>query len=67
MKPNEKHFKFLDGLRESGECNMFGAGPYVQAEFGLAKLEARSVVHAWMRTFDGQSSIAERLAKVEVK
>ena len=29
----EKYFDFLDDLRDSGETNMFGAAPYLQAEF----------------------------------
>jgi len=42
---------FLDDLRESGETNMYGAGPYVQDEFGLDKREAREVLRYWMATF----------------
>ena len=30
-------FKYLDNLRESGVTNMFGAGIYLQEEFGLGK------------------------------
>ena len=44
-------FYYLDALRESGETNMFGAGPYVQEEFGLSKKESRAVVGDWMRTY----------------
>ena len=28
----DEHLKYLDGLRESGVTNMFGAGEYVEAE-----------------------------------
>ena len=42
--------KFLNELRESGETNMFGAGPYLMDEFGLDKREARKVLK-WMREF----------------
>lgn len=44
-------FSYLNELRESGETNMFGAGPYVQAEFGVDKKEARRLVLAWMAQF----------------
>ena len=43
--------KYLDELRESGRTNMFGAGQYLQAKFGLEKREAREVLAEWMRTF----------------
>lgn len=47
----EEMFEFLDDLRESGETNMFGAGPYVQEAFGLSRADARKVVMEWMETF----------------
>ncbi len=43
---------FLDDLRESGETNMFGAGPYLEAEFGLDRREARAVLKEWMDSFN---------------
>lgn len=42
---------FLDELRESGKVNMLGAGPYLQEEYLLSKIEARSVLKYWMKTF----------------
>ncbi len=42
---------FLDGLRESGATNMFGAAPYLVDEFDLTKSEARTIVIYWMETF----------------
>ena len=47
----EKMLEYLDELRESGETNMFGAGPYVAAEFNLSRTEAREVCIYWMDTF----------------
>jgi len=44
-------FEYLDNLRESGVTNMFGAGPYVEAEFGLGRREAGNMVGEWMKTF----------------
>ena len=44
-------FKYLDTLRESGDTNMFGAGPYVEEVFGLKKKEAKNLTVGWMQTF----------------
>lgn len=44
--------EYLDELRESGETNMFGAGQYLQMEFGLDKYEARAVLGEWMKSFE---------------
>lgn len=44
-------FDYLNALRESGRINMFGAAPYVAAEFGLDKREAKEYVLAWMKNF----------------
>jgi len=51
-KELSRYFRFLDDLRGSGETNMFGAGPFIQSEFGLTRSDAREVVMEWMRTFD---------------
>lgn len=53
-------FKYLDELRESGETNMFGAGPYVEDEFGLEEEESKELTIGWMRTFDGSADVEER-------
>lgn len=47
----DMYFEFLDDLRESGETNMFGAGPYLQDAYSLNKKEAKAVVLEWMETF----------------
>lgn len=47
----DEHLEFLDELRESGETNMFGAGPYVSDEFGEDKHQAREIVSYWMQSF----------------
>jgi hypothetical protein len=44
-------FEYLDGLRESGVCNMFGARPYLQEAFNLPKNEASAILSEWMATF----------------
>jgi hypothetical protein len=48
---NDEHKAFLDNLRDSGETNMFGASPHIQAEFGVSKAEARAILSEWMRSF----------------
>ena len=45
----EKHLKYLDNLRESGQTNMFGAGSYLEKKFKMDK--ARKVLVYWMETF----------------
>ena len=44
----EKVFKYLDKLRESGITNMFGATPFIQAEFGITRSQARNLLTDWM-------------------
>lgn len=43
-----KYFEFLDALRESGEINMFGATPHLEAAFDLTKSDARKILTTWM-------------------
>ena len=47
----DEHLEYLDGLRESGVTNMFGATPYLVDEFGLCTDVARKVLTYWMHTF----------------
>ena len=49
--------EYLDELRQSGVTNMFGAGAYVEREFGLNKREARAAVVHWMKNFGKNESI----------
>lgn len=57
-------FEYLDDLRESGATNMFGAAPYVQANIGVSSKEARKLLSLWMDTFDGETSVEDRVAEV---
>ena len=43
-----KYYEFLEELRESGRSNMFGAKPYLVAEFDLQKPEARRIIQSYM-------------------
>jgi len=47
----DEHLEYLDELRESGDTNMWGAGPYIQKEFGLDREEAKKIHMYWMDTF----------------
>jgi len=49
----KEHKEYLDKLRESGKTNMYGAGQYLQQEFGLEKNEARTILSEWMNSFKG--------------
>ena len=42
---------YLNALRESGETNMMGATPYLMAEFGMSRLEARDALLAWIQSY----------------
>lgn len=45
------HLDYLDTLRESGICNMFGASPYLEDAYDLSKRDARVVLQYWMNSF----------------
>lgn len=52
---NQKYFDYLERLRQSGETNMYGAAPYLQAEFPeLRDNRSRTgdILLAWIRTFN---------------
>jgi len=50
---------FLNALRDSGITNMFGAGPYLEKEFGIDKGAAKQVLANWMKSF-GESLDEEK-------
>tara|TARA_R100000655_G_scaffold24787_1_gene50263 strand:+ start:272 stop:457 length:186 start_codon:yes stop_codon:yes gene_type:complete len=47
----DKHLKFLDNLRDSGDVNMFGASEYVQEAFDISNRNARDILVYWMETY----------------
>ncbi len=51
MKTTNIYWIYLENLRKSGIVNMFGAAPYLQAEFGLSHKDAVSVLTDWMRNY----------------
>ena len=48
----DSHLIFLDNLQESGQTNMFGAGPYVQETFGVNRDQAKTILVYWMESFN---------------
>lgn len=48
---DEKYLLFLDGLRETGATNMYGATPYLSEAFGISEKEAKGILIYWMETF----------------
>lgn len=47
----DEHLAYLDDLRTSGQTNMFGAVPYIEAAFPLTRAEAKELLTYWMQTF----------------
>lgn len=51
QKYEQELFDYLDELRDSGVTNMFGAGAYLQRDFGLSRRQSHEVLQAWMKSF----------------
>lgn len=45
------HLEYLDELREDGSVNMYGAGHYLEADWGMTRQEARATLKYWMATY----------------
>ena len=58
-KSEQKYYDFLERLRQSGDTNMFGAPPYLQAAFGLGRAESIQIVSAWMNGHNNPELILE--------
>jgi hypothetical protein len=54
---NNEYYEYLDALRESGVVNMFGAGAYLQDQFGLSRYEAKDILIAWMGQYSGEKTV----------
>jgi hypothetical protein len=52
----QQYFDYLIELRDSGKTNMWGAAPYLEAEFGVTHTEARSILAAWIKSFDKETA-----------
>lgn len=51
-KTTNKYWIYLEKLRRSGDTNMFGATPYLMAEFGLSRQEAIKILSDWMKNYN---------------
>jgi hypothetical protein len=51
--------EYLNILRDSGVTNMFGATPYIEAEFGLDKKKSRHLLSLWMYNFNDEGKYDE--------
>ena len=49
---NNAYWIYLELLRRSGETNMYGATPYLEAAFGLSKNEAKKILIDWMKNYN---------------
>ena len=49
---DNKYWIFLEKLRRSGVTNMYGAAPYLQAEFDVSNREAIKILADWMRNYN---------------
>ncbi len=58
------HFEYLDDLRDSGEVNMYGAPPYLEASASLGKQEAIYVWNLWIRCFDKNTTALKRVREI---
>ena len=54
MNDKLEYFNFLDDLRAGGTMNMMGAPRELQNEFGLNKVQARSVFQLWCLNLEGE-------------
>lgn len=67
----KNYFAYLDHFyqnsKESGEdaTRMFDAPTYLMSFFGLTNVEAMEVCYAWMKTFDENQTLDERVALAE--
>lgn len=52
---DDERLEYLDDLRDSGATSMFGAGAYLQRDFGVDKPTASEILGYWMDTFGDES------------
>ena len=51
-KQEKQMFDYLNDLRNFGETNMLGSGPFLVEEFGISNAEARQVLMKWIENFN---------------
>ena len=52
-----EYYEYLNALRDSGVVNMYAAGAYLQDKFGLSRVEARTIVIAWMKQYKSENVV----------
>ena len=56
-KLKDDHLLYLDTLREIGTTNMYGAAPYLKAQYpDLSTQDSRAILVYWMTTFSERHS-----------
>lgn len=50
----KKYYIYLENLRRTGIVNMYGAGIYLENDFGLSHKDARHILAMWMKDYDGK-------------
>tara|TARA_R100000008_G_C3556433_1_gene153477 strand:+ start:558 stop:773 length:216 start_codon:yes stop_codon:yes gene_type:complete len=47
-----EYYQYLEGLRQSGVTNMYGATPYLREEFPEVRNDAQRILGSWMRNYN---------------
>ena len=53
----EEYYKFLEALRRTGVCNMFGASIYLKECFPLTEQQSRDILCNWIENYNELSQI----------
>lgn len=48
----KNYYLLLEGIRQSGICNMFGAHPYLAELAGISLELAKNVLSNWIKNYD---------------
>ena len=48
----KKYYILLEGIRQSGICNMWGASPYLAAIAGIDHKLAQKILCSWIANYD---------------
>jgi hypothetical protein len=53
----EEYYKFLEALRRTGVCNMWGAGIYIEEAFHVSNKDAQDILCNWVTNY---TTLAEK-------
>lgn len=53
----EEYYNFLEGLRQSGVVNMYGAAPYLEKYCKVDKKTSREILGNWMTNYNELSKM----------